>query len=118
MKPIEFTRSDFLQIKHLKFLFTTISIKLHLLLDSNEFLEVFYYSFSNKLQSFLNIYDILCKQISETSLDVNYFTNDLSKLGQECLKEIESIGVFLDDFVQENPIFFKHHFQNIMDEIY
>lgn len=118
MFPILFTRQDFLHLRHLKYLLTNISIKIHFLNQQFEILNNFVSEYEVKIENFLDYYDQLYKEIRPISLDIKYFTNELAILGHKCLKIYDEIGLFLDFHIQNLPLYLKKHFDCIMDTFY
>lgn len=100
MKLLRFYRSDFEHIKHLKFVFVSISIKIYSLINTEQSLEHFSNTLSEKIRSFLVNYEQLRAQINETNSDVLYFTDSLAKLGFECFNELDLIGQLIDQNIQ------------------
>lgn len=117
MKPF-FSRADFIQVKHLKYIYTKISIKSFELSQTYQLIVNFASLLSQKLQTFLDNYDILCVKIEKTNCEIDYFSSELSELGYFCLKELDNIGTYIDNFVQQNIVFYKRHFNNLINEIY
>lgn len=120
MKPIIFTRENYRQIKNLKYVYTCISIKVFNLcrVHRHESIHTLSSELSAKLQSFIDKYDDLCTKMSQTSCEIEYFTDDLAILGHNCLVEIDAIGDFLDaSFDQFTPLF-KQQFSRWIDSKY
>lgn len=114
MKKIVFTRSDYIQIRSQKFMFTDLSITLATLLETCDHnFELFYLSYREKIQSFLTDYDKLVSKIRQTNNDVQYFTEDLADLGIQCLKTLDEIGEFVDVNIQNQQYQLKHK-QNLV----
>lgn len=111
MKKIIFTRSDYVQIRHIKYVFTLISINVYSKLRDFPQLQSFQSTLSEKLQSFLTKYDVLKQKMSITNPDIAYFTNDLAELGISCLHELDVIGEFIDDNFQ----FYSHIFKETIN---
>lgn len=115
MCPLTFSKLEFLEIQQLKYVLTNISIKLFYLAQTIVHLQNFADSLSEKLQDFLPKYDCLKNAILELDQDKLYYTDNIAKLGFECLQDIDIIGDFTDKNIEKYYEHLNNKFNNLID---
>lgn len=121
MKERTFFKSDFQHLKALDRMYLHIQEAINELLAYDDEFEQFQLTFNSKLADFANNFKALCKNIKDNPTILEYFNDEISLLGNNCLNEIDQIGKYFDEHLQkfEMEKFFRNlHLNMFIDEIY
>lgn len=116
MKPREFFKSDFEELKFLDKMYVNIHEKLNEHRVISEDFQLFRRDFNLLFQRIQIVIRDFIKDVNHLHEQKEYYDDDIAAVGKYCFLQLDKLGQFFDENIQQFNI--QHYFKTLNDDMF